>query len=109
MGVVSMRFMQTGGGRAGGSFWSSVNWTWPFVSIGVDESAIGMLLDKRAYIIPRENVRRIRLVGADVGPPGFHGIVIEHDAASVPPYVLFWSFDRPSLIAALAGNGYVVG
>ena len=53
-----MRFMQTGGARVGRGFWISVNWTWPFASIGVDESAIGMRVFKRAHIIPAANVRR---------------------------------------------------
>jgi len=60
------------------------------------------------YAIPRANVRRVRLVGPAMGPPGFHGIVVEHDYPQVPPYVLFWSFDRRALVSALLAEGYQV-
>ena len=103
-----MGFVQKGGARVGQGFWWSVNWTWPFATLEVDVQGLTVHIPTADLLIPRANVRRVTLIGPEWAPPGFHGIVVEHDLERVPPYVLFWSFDRPNLIEALRVCGYEV-
>jgi len=103
-----MSFMQTGGARLGRNFWWSINWTWPFATIEIDSDALTIRVPGATHRLPRANVRSVALWGPDWAPPGFSGIVVGHDLAELPPYVLFWSFRRPALVEALQAAGYSI-
>ena len=101
-----MSYSQTGGARVGWSFWASINWTIPFATLEFDAESLTLKIPRRTYRFARDEVSGIRLVGPTGAPPGCHGIVVAHNAPKVPRYLLFWSFDRPALIAALEASGY---
>ena len=103
-----MSVEQTGGARIGRGFWWSVNWTWPFVTLAADESALTLRTPPRTYRLARANIQAVELIGPAWAPPGFHGVVFRHNDATVPPYVLFWSFDRPTLTEGLKVAGYPI-
>jgi hypothetical protein len=103
-----MEYSQTGGARVGRSFWWSVNWTWPFATIEVDPQQLSLRTPGREYRFDRSSIRDIGVIGPAWAPPGFHGISIEHVLQDAPPYVVFWSFERDALIAALRSEGYPV-
>ena len=103
-----MGLVQTGGARVGRSFWWSINWTLPFATLEVDEQALTLRIPRAVYQVPRADVRRIRLIGPSWAPPGFHGVVVEHNIDQMPPYIVFWTLNRPALLQALAASGYQV-
>jgi hypothetical protein len=94
--------------RLGRRFGWAVSATYPFATLHVDHDAITLRLFGTPYRIARSQVRHVRLIGPDWLPPGFHGIVISHDAPNVPHYFLFWSFNRKALLGALRAEGYNV-
>jgi hypothetical protein len=96
-----MGLIHTGGSRIGRSFLRSWNWTWPFARLGVAADALNLSTPGRAYEFGRDSVRAIRLVGP-------RGIAIEHAVPEVPPCVVFWSFNRDTVIAALQSEGYPI-
>lgn len=103
-----MGLTQTGGSRVGQGFLWSVNWTWPFVTLEVASDGLSLRTPRRRYRFGRESIVGLRLVGPAWAPPGFHGIAIVHALPDVPPYIVFWSFDRNALVAALRSEGYPV-
>ena len=101
-----MGAIQKGGARVGRGFWTSVNWTWPFATLEVDAEAVTLRLPFATHRLARANVLGVDLIGPGWAPPGAYGVVFRHNDTRVPPYVLFWSLDRPALIETLRESGY---
>ena len=76
--------------------------------MSVARDAITVTLLGTEYRLPHAQVRQVKLIGPAWLPPGFHGVVVVHDSAKVPRYVLFWSFNRRALLEALHDQGYVI-
>lgn len=101
-------FKQTGGGRVGTSFWwGGISASWPLMAFEVTAESLTLHFVSMPYEIPRDRVRSIRLVGPSWAR-GFHGVRVIHDAPRIPQYVLFWSFDREPVVAALRDHGFEV-
>ena len=77
-------------------------------TISVDPDGIELSVLQVAHRLERATISGIERVGPDWAVPGFHGIRIRHSAPELPAYVMFWSFNRRALIAALADAGYTV-
>lgn len=98
-------FTQRGGARVGSSFWASSNATWPLAEITVEADRIGLIVSylivKRRYSFAPSRVRRLSVYAGLFS----RGLRIEHAVADYPPFVLFWTFNLPQLIAALGQHG----
>ena len=103
-----MGLTQIGGSRVGRSYLWSVNWTRPFATLEVAADGLSLRNPTRCYRFERESIRALRLVGPRWVPRGFHGLAIVHVRPEIPPYVVFWSFDRDALVSALQSEGYPV-
>jgi len=107
--VSAITFTQKGGGRVGGSpLLGGFSASWPMATISVDPDGIQLSVLQVAHRFERTAVSEIKRVGPDWAVPGFHGIRIRHTAPELPAYVMFWSFNRRALIAALTDAGYTV-
>ena len=95
-------FRQRGGARVGGTFWRSVNATWPFAVIEVADDAITLSALWRKYRFPRDGIRRLSVYSGWFST----GVRIEHQIEGCPPFMVFWTFDLPALEAALAARQY---
>ena len=105
---MTLPFTQQGGARAGTSYWSAWNMTWPFARISVKAGRIELrdsfLLFARLYTFAPGSVRRLSAYRGLFS----RGLRIEHTVAAYPPFVLFWSFGLSELTAALEQGGFHV-
>jgi hypothetical protein len=101
-------FTQTGGLRYN-SIIGVVNFTVPFATLRASREAIvvtvsSLGLFRRTFSFPRSSIRRLRWRRILFSL----GVLIEHDLASCPSYILFWVSNRKALIEGLRRFGYEV-
>jgi hypothetical protein len=101
-------YTQTGGIRYGESFWWAANFTMPFATLYITRNSIELRLAflfwRRTFVFPRSEIRAIRWKRGLFSK----GVQIQHGVSGYPPFILFWTTNRPGLTQALVTLGYDV-
>ena len=99
-----MAFSQTGGARIGKSIALSLNATWPFARLAVEETGLTLTLIGLTWVLPKSSVQGLsRYRGAFST-----GLRIEHSIPRRPPFVVFWTRQFAELEQELKRCGYTV-
>jgi hypothetical protein len=108
-GTQLVEYVETGGLRWGQTSWMAANATWPFANMWVSSDRLRLTVDvwgiwKKSFEFERVEVSQIR------GKPGLFsvGVIVEHEKAGYPPFILFWTFRYKTLCAELRSRGYRV-
>jgi len=95
----------TGGLRIGNSLWRAGNYTWPFVLFTIEPDAV--TLSKIIFIPETFRFDKAQITKlSEYRGLFWRGIRIEHSVEGCPPFIVFWTFDLPSVKAELVWNGY---
>ena len=101
-------YVEVGGLRWGRSFWFAANSSWPLARLEVSRDGIEIrvigLLGRETLSLRREEILAI---AQKVGLFST-GVVIAHQKASLPPFILFWTRNYGRLKDALQRLGYAV-
>jgi hypothetical protein len=95
-------FSQTGGARIGKSVFRSLNATWPFAKLTVDNTELRISCLGKKWVFPRDSIRLLKKHG------GFFstGLRIEHSIEGYAPFVVFWTFGFVALKQELERRDY---
>jgi len=99
-----MAFSQTGGARIGSSIAFSLNATWPFAKLTVEETRLTLSVLGLTWRLPRTSIRNLRKYRGAFST----GLRIEHSIPRRPPFVVFWTRRFSELKQELERNGYGV-
>ncbi len=97
----------TGGLRWGKSFWEdSFNVTWPFAKLQIEDDKCIITrtiwwITKTSYVIDYNDIEFITIKKFLFQ----RGIIFVHKNKSIPPYLLFWTFQPKELCYLLKKNG----
>jgi hypothetical protein len=103
-----------GGAHAGESYWSSRSATWPFVLLTVSPTHLKLAtswvpLFRYEYDFPKEAIQKLVLREQRILPGlGIARLHIKHSLPSVPPYIVFGTFEPEELKSALKAAGFVL-
>jgi hypothetical protein len=102
-------YLESGGLRWGRGRFGSINATWPFARLRATPQRIQIRvvfpLLWRNFILVREDVVAVRPQNGIFST----GVRFEHRNSTCPECLLFWTFRRARLLAALADLGYATG
>lgn len=102
-------YTETGGIRYGSSFYSAINFTWPFAKLIADPDGISIKVSLgklwgKTFALERAQIKSIKKKCGFMGT----GISIEHSNVQHPPLILFWTFRYELLKKELEAIGYRV-
>jgi hypothetical protein len=95
---------QTAGCLVGPNSWLVDKWTWPFAGIYIYRDELVLSMSFRRYCFRREDIERIYQYSYGFTP----GLRIEHTAANIPPFIVFWPTDLEECEEALDANAFPV-
>ena len=93
-----------GGIRIGKGYFVALNVTWPFVVMEVSKNSISLRCSGVKYEFHADAISSIKKYNGLFSK----GLKIEHQVQSIPEFVVFWTFQRNSVIKCLAEHGYDV-
>ena len=99
-----MAFSQTGGARIGKSIALSLNATWPFAKLTVEEAGLTLFVLGFTWMLPKSSIRSLRKYRGSFST----GLRIEHSIPRRPPFVVFWTRRFTELKQELELTGYRV-
>ena len=99
-----MAFSQTGGARIGKSIGLSLNATWPFAKLTVEEAGLTLFVLGFTWMLPKSSIRSLRKYRGSFST----GLRIEHSIPRRPPFVVFWTRRFTELKQELELTGYRV-
>jgi hypothetical protein len=92
-----MTFSQIGGARLG-----LFNATWPLAKLMVNPEELRLWVLGIKFIFPRASITRISEYSKFLS----NGVRIEHSNKRAPQFIVFWTFDLPTLLKELTLLGY---
>jgi hypothetical protein len=90
-----------GGLHVGASYYDAINASWPFAKLCIEKEFIAISSPLGNPRFSRAQITKLSKYS------GFFskGLKIEH-SADQPPFIVFWSFDLPSIKRCLVENGF---
>lgn len=95
-------FFQRGGLRVSPTSYNSFNATWPFASLTIDSSELGLACLGKKWSIPRGAIRKLSKVNGWMSK----GLRMEHGIESYPDCLVFWTLNFDQLKEELERRGY---
>ena len=99
-----MAFSQTGGARIGKSIAFSLNASWPFAKLTVEEAGLTLFVLGFTWMLPKSSIRSLSKYRGAFST----GLRIEHSIPQRPPFVIFWTRKFTELKQELERTGYRV-
>ena len=99
-----MAFSQTGGARIGKSIAFSLNASWPFAKLTVEEAGLRLFVLGFTWMLPKSSIRSLSKYRGAFST----GLRIEHSIPRRPPFVIFWTRKFTALKQELERTGYRV-
>jgi hypothetical protein len=87
-----------GGIRIGQSYWDSMNYTWPFAKLDVEQDGIQItLLFCKKIFISKDDILAVEKYSAFISS----GVKITHKNTAIAPCLIFWTSSLDQLINQL--------
>ena len=107
--MIPKTYSETGGARYGSSFWTAVNFTWPFATLTATSEQIEIRVSlgklwSKTFALERALIKSIRRKRSLWSV----GIEVDHSVSEVPPFILFWTFRYRRLKQELESLGYEI-
>ena len=106
---VNNAYKETGGLRWGETLYRGMNASWPFAKLHASRDQIRIEVSlfwvwRRTFKFSRADIRALRRTSGTMSV----GLRVEHERFDYPPFIVFWTFQYPTLKARLGELGYEV-